>query len=109
MTEALQVVTTTESQAEAEALAGALVSRRLAACVQVIGPIRSVYRWEGQVTAADEWLCQIKTTRAGYSALEAAIRELHAYDVPEIIATPTVAGSEAYLGWVGETVNPVDD
>lgn len=104
MREAIQVITTTETRPEADALAEALVSRRLAACVQVIGPIRSVYRWQDEVATAEEWLCQIKTTRDGYPALEAAIKTLHPYEVPEIIATPIVAGSEAYLAWVGDVV-----
>lgn len=102
--EAIQVITTTAARLDAEALARALVERRLAACAQVIGPIRSLYRWEGEVESAEEWLCQIKTTRARFRELEEAIRELHTYDLPEIIATPVVAGSEAYLAWVREEV-----
>ena len=70
MIDAVQVITTTATKAEADALAAALVERRLAACVQVIGPIRSVYWWEGEVSSDEEWLCQMKTTRACYAALE---------------------------------------
>ncbi len=104
MHEALQVITTTATRDEAEALAAALVERRLAACVQVVGPIRSIYRWAGAVESAEEWLCQIKTLAAHYPALEAAIQALHAYDVPEILATPIAAGSAAYLGWLRDQV-----
>lgn len=100
MSEAIQVVTTVATEEAAAALAAALVERRLAACVQVWGPIRSVYRWAGAVESAEEWVCQIKTLAWRFPALEEAIQELHAYDVPEILATPVVAGSEAYLAWL---------
>lgn len=104
MTEAVQVITTTATREEAETLAAALVERELAACVQILGPMRSVYRWEGAVESADEWLCQIKTTTGRFPALEEAIRSLHPYDVPEILALPVVAGSEAYLDWLRQAV-----
>ena len=96
----LQVQTTTGSEEEAERLAAALVERRLAACVQAIGPISSHYRWRDEIETAREWLCVAKTTAARYAELEAAIRELHSYDEPEILATPIVAGSEGYLDWI---------
>jgi periplasmic divalent cation tolerance protein len=104
MPEFLQVTTTAGSREEADRIATTLVDRRLAACVQIVGPIRSVYRWEGQIEHSEEWLCQIKTTREQYAAVEAAIREVHSYDCPEIIATPIVAGSEAYLQWLTDNV-----
>ena len=103
--EFLQITSATANREEAERLAAALVERRLAACVQILGPIRSVYRWQGNVDQADEWLCLIKTTRERYAAVEAAIRELHSYDFPEIIATPIVAGSDGYLAWLAESVD----
>jgi periplasmic divalent cation tolerance protein len=104
MHEHLQVTTTAGSREEANAIATALVERRLAACVQIVGPVQSVYRWQGRIDRSEEWLCQIKTTGTHYSAVEAAIRELHSYDCPEIIATPIVAGSAAYLQWLaGQT------
>lgn len=100
--EFFQITSTVGGREEAEQLAAALVEQRLAACVQIIGPMRSVYRWQGQVEQADEWLCLIKTTRERYDAVEAAIRELHSYECPEIIATPIIAGSSAYLKWIAE-------
>lgn len=104
MNEAIQVSTTTATQEDAQRIAAALVERRLAACVQVGGPITSVYRWQGAVETADEWLCTIKTTRAAYARVERAIRQLHPYDEPEIIAVPLVAGSAGYLTWLDEQV-----
>jgi periplasmic divalent cation tolerance protein len=100
MAEVLQVTTTTPTRAEADALAQALVEGRHAACVQVVGPITSRYRWEGAVEVAEEWLCLAKTTGDRYPALEAAIRDLHSYAEPEIVAVPVVAGSPSYLDWV---------
>ena len=106
MPEFLQVTTTVGSREEADRIATTLVDRRLAGCVQIIGPVRSVYRWQGQIEHGEEWLCQIKTTSEQYAAVEASIRELHSYDCPEIIATPIVTGSAAYLQWLAEQVNP---
>ncbi len=104
MTEAIQVSTTTGSREEAERIATALVQRKLAGCVQIVGPVRSAYRWQGAVEQADEWLCLVKTTSAAYAAVEAAIRELHTYECPEVIATPIVAGSVAYIAWLSAAV-----
>ena len=106
MAEYLQVLTTTGSEREAEKISAALVERRLAACVQVLGPIASRYRWQGEIEQAREWLCLVKTEAARYPELEAAIRELHSYDEPEIVATPIVAGSAGYLDWIGESLSP---
>lgn len=100
MTGFLQVMTTTANQEDAERIARALVERRLAGCVQVVGPIHSTYWWEGAVETADEYLCLVKSSREAYPALEAAIQELHPYDVPEILAVPVAAGSAAYLTWL---------
>jgi periplasmic divalent cation tolerance protein len=105
MADYLQVQTTAGSEKEAERLAAALVERRLAACVQVIGPIASRYRWQGEVERAREWLCLAKTEAERYAEVEAAIRELHSYEEPEIIATPIVAGSSGYLAWLGRNVD----
>jgi periplasmic divalent cation tolerance protein len=96
----LQITTAAGSREEADRIATTLVDRGLAACVQIVGPIRSVYRWQGKIEHGEEWLCQIKTTREQYAAVEAAILELHSYDCPEIIAMPIVAGSAAYLKWL---------
>lgn len=95
-----QVVTTTDSEAAAEALARGAVEARLAACGQVVGPIKSTYWWEGTIETATEWYVVFKTTTERYPALEAHIREHHRYDVPEIVLMPIVAGNPAYLEWV---------
>jgi periplasmic divalent cation tolerance protein len=100
----IQVSTTTGSAEEAGRLAEALVEGRLAACVQVMGPVHSRYRWQGKVEEAEEWLCVAKTEAALYPEVEEAIRAAHSYDEPEIIATPVVAGSRGYLDWVSENV-----
>jgi periplasmic divalent cation tolerance protein len=104
MTEYLQVLTTAGSEEDANRISAALVERRLAACVQVIGPISSRYRWRGQVEQEQEWLCLAKTEASRYEELEAAIRELHSYEEPEIVATPIVAGSAGYLQWVSDSL-----
>jgi periplasmic divalent cation tolerance protein len=96
----IQVVTTAGSEEEAERLSEALVERRLAACVQVVGPISSRYRWRGKVEHEREWQCLAKTEAAAYPQVEAAIRELHSYDEPEIIALPIAQGSDGYLRWI---------
>jgi periplasmic divalent cation tolerance protein len=106
MTEYLQVMSTAGSEEEAERIGAALVERRLAACVQTIGPISSRYRWQGEVETAREWLCLAKTEASRYAELEAAIRALHSYEEPEIVATPIVAGSKGYLDWIGANLKP---
>ena len=105
MPQAIQVATTTANKSDAERIARALVERRLAACVQISGPITSTYRWQDAIETATEWLCTIKTTDRSYQRVEATIRELHTYDEPEIIALPIVAGSPSYLNWLQDQVN----
>ena len=104
MSEHVQVLTTAGSEEEAGEIASLLVERQLAACVQVVGPVVSRYRWHGEVEEEREWQCLAKTTRDAYEAVEAAIREVHSYDEPEIVATPIVAGSPGYLSWIEENV-----
>jgi periplasmic divalent cation tolerance protein len=104
MTDALVVITTTETFAQAERLAHELVNRELAACVQIVPQMTSVYRWQGKVEQASEALLFIKTTRAAYDTLETAIRQLHSYQTPEIIALPIAAGSKDYLSWLQMTM-----
>lgn len=98
--EFVEVRTTTDTKEGAQKIAEALVSKRLAACVQVGGPITSIYWWQGKIEVAEEWICSAKTRRELYEKLEQAIREVHTYDEPEIIATPIVAGSSGYLNWL---------
>ena len=104
MPESVQVLTTVEKREEAETIAHSLVEKRLAACVQVVGPIISTYRWKGEIETAEEWQCLVKTRRELYPQVERAIRRLHSYEVPEIIATPIVAASADYLEWLDENV-----
>ena len=100
MTDHIQVTTAIDSKERAEQIADLLIERRLAACVQIVGPIKSVYRWQGKTENSEEWLCFAKTRRELYDRVEAAIREVHSYDEPEIIATEIVAGSRGYLDWI---------
>ncbi len=83
-----------------------LVANRLAACVQLSGPVESTYRWKDQIETASEWCCTIKTLRALYPQVESKIRELHSYGEPEIVATAIVAASKGYLNWIAESVGP---
>ena len=102
--EHVQVITTTERKEDAEAIARRLVEERLAACVQIIGPITSTYRWKGKIETSQEWQCWAKSRRDRYEQIERAITRLHPYDVPEILAVPITAGSRSYLAWLDEEV-----
>ena len=104
---ALLVLTNLPDRATAEKLAEALIQKRVAACVNILAPCRSVYRWKGAVQHDEEHPVLIKTTRESYAALEAAIREAHPYELPEIVAVPIERGLPAYLDWVAtETTLP---
>jgi periplasmic divalent cation tolerance protein len=103
----LMAMTTTDARQAAERLASDLVERRLAACVQVLGPISSTYRWRGAVETAEEWLCLIKTTGTRFDALAAWVEANHGYETPELTAVPVAQGSPGYLAWVSAaTDNP---
>jgi len=102
LNEVLLVVSNLPDQASAERLARAVIEQRVAACVNVMSPCRSVYWWKGEVEEALEIPVFMKTTRACYAALEACIRALHPYDLPEIIAVPIGPGLPEYLRWVQE-------
>jgi periplasmic divalent cation tolerance protein len=102
MAEYIQVVTTTEEEQDAQVIARALVEERLAACVQVLGPITSTYRWEGKIETSREWQCWAKSRRELYEQIEQTIRRLHPYEVPEILAVEILAGSQGYLAWLDE-------
>jgi periplasmic divalent cation tolerance protein len=100
------VLVTCGSRAEAERIARKIVSRRLAACANLLGtPVQSVYRWKGKVEKAREFLLVIKTSAWRLPALQAEVQRLHSYDVPEFIALPIIAGSDAYLGWLADCVS----
>jgi periplasmic divalent cation tolerance protein len=104
MPDFIQVVTTAPTREQAAEIGQHLLDRRLAGCVQVSGPISSSYWWEGKVETAEEWYCIIKTTAARYPEVEAAIRAVHQYDVPEILAFPVAFGSRSYLDWLADTL-----
>jgi periplasmic divalent cation tolerance protein len=105
MTDKVLVLVTCGSRKEARKIARALVGQRLAACVSEIGvPVASTYRWNGKIESANEFLLLIKTTKKRFAAVRDAVRELHSYEVPEIIALPIAAGSRDYLGWIADSV-----
>ena len=104
MTDKRLVLTTCGSQEEAQRIAHELVQRRLAACVNIVPQIESVYRWQGKVETAPEWLLLIKTTAAAFDRLRQALSELHSYDIPECIEIGIEDGSAKYLEWIAESV-----
>jgi periplasmic divalent cation tolerance protein len=104
MTDKKLVLTTASSSDEARRIARALVERRLAACVNILHQIESVYRWKGKVEEAQEWLLLIKTTAAGFERVRDVIRELHSYELPECVCVSIEDGSPEYLKWIGEAV-----
>jgi periplasmic divalent cation tolerance protein len=100
MIEFIQVTVAVADVLEGERIATALVERGLAGCVQIVGPVQSIYRWQGRIEQAEERLLLIKTTEHQFSMLESLVRELHSYECPEIIATPITDGSMNYLRWL---------
>ena len=107
MTDKRVVLVTCGSEEEASRIARALVTARLAACVNILdAPVRSVYRWKGRVETAMEHLLVIKTRRARLRAVEAEVARLHSYQTPEIIAMPVAEGSRRYLAWLDQSVKP---
>jgi|SRR5215469_587513 len=106
MADFLQVLTAIDSEDAAERLARGITGARLAACVQIVGPIKSIYWWQGELEEAREWQLAIKTTTGRIAELEDYIKENHSYDVPEITATVISGGSDEYLDWItAETRN----
>ena len=104
MTGFVIIQTTVDDRAAAEAIARAAIERRLGACARHYAA-RSVYRWDGAVTSADELVVEIKTTAAARLAVEAMIAEMHPYELPEIVVLPILGGSQAYLGWLSGEVS----
>jgi periplasmic divalent cation tolerance protein len=100
MSKYIQVITTVSKKSDAEKIAKALIDKKLAACVQIGGPIKSIYRWKGKIETAKEWICVIKTRKNLYEKVEAAIKKIHPYEVPEIIAVPIGAANKDYLKWI---------
>jgi periplasmic divalent cation tolerance protein len=105
----VQVTTTIDSRLEAATLARTAVEERLAACAQLVGPIASTYWWEGEIESAEEWMVVFKTTLDRFEELAVLITEQHTYDTPEIIATPVIAGSADYLGWLSDQTEPLEE
>lgn len=104
MTDGRQVTTTLPDRDAAHRIGRRLVEERLAACAQVVGPVSSIYWWQGEVETAGEWYCHLKTTAARVDALIARIRELHPYETPEIVSLPVTEGDAGYLGWIAQSV-----
>jgi len=102
MSEPIIVLVTCGSEEEALKIANALVESRLAACVNLVAPIRSIYRWEERIWDEKEWLLIIKTQRDRFEDLEKKVKSLHSYSVPEIVSLPIVEGSSSYLNWITE-------
>jgi periplasmic divalent cation tolerance protein len=105
----IQVLTTVSSADEAQVIGDLLLEKRLAGCVQMIGPLRSLYRWQGRIEDAEEWLCLIKSRAGLYHQIEEAIRRVHSYDVPEILALPILNGYRLYLEWLDDQLEESDD
>lgn len=99
---AIIVTTTSDNRDQLKVIAERLLRDRLAACCQLIGPHTSVYRWKESIEAATEWMCLIKTRQELFDNVAGVIRELHSYEVPEIVATEIVDGNESYLKWLFE-------
>ena len=104
--DAIVVFMTAASGEEATRLADLLVGAHLAACVQILPEMESVYRWEGKIERQSETLLIAKTTTAKFAELEREVRALHSYETPEIVAVPMIAGSSPYLAWLFDSLNP---
>ena len=100
----IQVMTTTETKEQAQAIARYLVEEKLAACVQITDAIESTYFWKGNLECSREYCCLIKTRKGLFPQVEDAIKKLHSYETPEIIAVPIVHGSKEYLQWLDESL-----
>ncbi len=105
MTDTRLMLTTVSSREEANTLASELVSRRLAACVNILGPISSVYRWQGEVENSEEFLLLIKSTEAQLRPIQDALGELHSYQLPELISFVVESGAQSYLDWIAASVH----
>ncbi|MFC1869441.1 divalent-cation tolerance protein CutA [Thermodesulfobacteriota bacterium] len=104
MTDHIQVTTTTDKKENAQKIAREVVEKRLAACAQIIGPITSIFWWKDNIDEEEEWLLIMKTRGGLYEELEKAIKDNHTYEVPEIIASPVIAGNRDYLDWLDREI-----
>jgi len=101
----IQVITTAGKKDDAEKIAKILVEKRLAGCVQIVGPISSTYWWKKKIETDEEWLCFIKSDENLFEKIEKAIKEVHPYETPEIIALPIIKGSKEYLKWLNDELS----
>lgn len=105
----VQIQTTTPDKTTATRIAHLLIKQRLAACVQILPSITSIYSWDNKMEESEEWLCLIKTVEEQFAAVETVIRDNHPYEVPQIIGVPIVAAGKDYLGWVVEQCGGGED
>ena len=103
----IQVFTTTNSKESAQEISTILVEGKLAGCVQIVGPISSIYQWKGNVEKDEEWLCLIKSEQRCFEEISEVIKANHPYETPEIIATAIVAGSDGYLRWLSKELKSI--
>ncbi|MDJ0511083.1 MAG: divalent-cation tolerance protein CutA [Crocosphaera sp.] len=103
--EFIAILTTTSRQEDAKAIAKTLLERKLAGCIQIIGPITSHYYWQDELCQDEEWICLIKTHQKNYKTIETTIQEIHSYEIPEIISLPILEGSDSYLSWLKQHIN----
>jgi periplasmic divalent cation tolerance protein len=106
LNEFIQVLTTVDDEKKASEIARVLLEKHVAACVQVLGPIASSYWWNGKIERTNEWMCIAKARAADYEIIESAIRGIHTYEVPEILAFSIYSGYPAYLKWIREETAP---
>ena len=104
-TEFILVRTTSNDVAILQKIGRQLVLERLAACVQISGPLQSQFYWEGKIDMVEEWSCSVKTTRDAWQRVQQTIQEMHNYDTPEIVVVPIIDGSASYLNWIRENID----
>jgi periplasmic divalent cation tolerance protein len=109
MTDKIVILCTCDKESEAETLARTLVEARLAACVNLLPRGRSIYRWQGAVESAEEWLLVIKTSRSLFKEVEAALAKIHSYEIPELLALSVVDGAGSYLNWMDQSLKEPGD
>ncbi len=100
----IQITTTVPKLNNAKEISDRILNEKLAACVQILGPIKSIYRWKNKIEKKEEWLCIIKTRNKLFKIIERFIKNIHPYEVPEIISTPIINGSYEYLSWINNEV-----
>ena len=104
MSNYIQIITTVSQLNEAKIIADNILDKKIAACMQIIGPIKSIYWWKNKKENQEEWLCIIKTKKHLFKIIEKIIKKLHPYELPEIIATPIINGSKEYLKWIDNII-----